>query len=65
MTAPSIGWALGLILFFLLPLIVVAVAAVITHEDRDRKRRRDWVAERHRIIARNGFKSRLGLKEHK
>lgn len=39
MTEPTFGWAAGLILFVLLPLVVVAIAACIVGEDRDHVRR--------------------------
>jgi hypothetical protein len=44
---------------FLAPIFLIALAAFMT---RKADKGRDWVAERHRKIARNGFKSRIGAK---
>ena len=44
---------------FLAPVFILFVAAVLTAKT---DRERDIIAERHRKIARNGFKSRLGVK---
>ena len=44
---------------FLAPIFILVIAAFLT---RKVDRERDWVAERHRKIARNGFKSRIGAK---
>ncbi len=42
----------------LLPILAIAAWSQIHKPNR----RHDWTAERHRKIARNGFKSRMGVR---
>jgi hypothetical protein len=44
----------------LLPVILLSLYALVRHTDNSRPT--DWVARRHRQIARNGFKSRMGVR---
>lgn len=42
------------------PLVLYGIAVLLTRKKRPQQI--DWVAHRHRTIARNGFKSRLGAR---
>lgn len=50
--------AIGFVFFG--PILLLWIATMLTK--RTDRTRSDWVAERHRKIARNGFKSRIGAK---
>lgn len=57
------NWQQGTILVVLLAFVVVpGLVALFTPRKRDRFVQRDVVAQRHRAIARGGFKSRMGVK---
>lgn len=57
-------WEQTLLVAVLVVFVVYLFVELVAWVERNKPRvvRRDWVAERHCQIRRNGFKSRLGLR---
>ena len=56
------SWQTGMLIVVTLACVVPGLVALLTPRKRDRFVQRDVVAQRHRAIARGGFKSRQGLR---